>query len=198
MPDEASEVGEADQSCGERVDRKHRARRHPVRPTVLDDRHPGAGRPQFRFQSQLLHQAERVAICACDQLSAALDHIAIARVGTESAADVIARFEHRHVHSRPPQPIRRRQPSHPRTYHHDSFVRHQYVSCPLPNPTAKSRTRGRCSARRRPGEQSDGAPTSDSIPRIFPSSRSAHWRHSSTPPRRCRLYMTRRRRAPRR
>jgi hypothetical protein len=54
-----------------------------------------------------LHQAKRVAIGARDQLRATLYQVTIARIGADSAADAIARLEHRYIRSRLPQPIRR-------------------------------------------------------------------------------------------
>ena len=58
------------------------------------------------------------------ELRTALDHIAIARIGTESAADMVARLEHRHVHSRLPEPIRGRQPRHPGPDYDDFLTCH--------------------------------------------------------------------------
>src|SRR5579862_5534026 len=100
MPDETREVRDTDQPGGESVDRKHRARRHAARLAGLDDRHPGAGRSQFRFETQFLYKAQRVTIGAGNELRATLDQVSVARFGTDSSADVIARLEHGHVRSR--------------------------------------------------------------------------------------------------
>ena len=128
MPDEAREVGDADQARRERVDREHRARRQAPRPPVLDDRHPRARRSQFRLEAQFLHQPERVAIGAGDQLRAALNQVSITGLGADSAADAASRLEHPHINPGLPEPKRRSETGHPCADDDYFFVRHRMLA----------------------------------------------------------------------
>jgi len=83
------------------------------------DAGPAANSSKVLTQTQLADQVVDDAVAVGQELRASINQIAVAAVGTHAPADSLGRFQHRNVHAKLRQTVRRCQAGDSRAHDYD-------------------------------------------------------------------------------